>query len=97
MMTTGIDIKKPHFISEVRNFRYCDRVNEATYQVLYPLGNNTTNMVKVFQNTNNSLKIRIYSALYQGFRFKEMQRLGELKDPNSLEILQKGPEKNDVQ
>ena len=35
-------IFKPHFVSKVRNLWHCDRVNNVTCQVLYPLGNDVT-------------------------------------------------------
>ena len=65
-MSIGIDIKKPHFVSEVRNFRHCDRVNNVTCQVLYPLGNDNTNVVIIYEISNNKFVIGIYTAGYQG-------------------------------
>jgi len=66
-MTTGIDIKKPHFVSEARNFRHCDRVNNVTCQVLYPLGNDNTNVVNIYKISNNKFAVDIYRAGYQVF------------------------------
>lgn len=62
----GIDIKKPHFVSEVRNLRHCDRVNNVTCQVLYPLGNDKTNSVIIYETSNNKFAINTYSTDYQG-------------------------------
>ncbi len=63
MMSTGMGIKKPHFVSEARNFRHCDRVNNVTCQVLYPLGNDTTNeRINIgFSKSNNDI-VRIYNS-----------------------------------
>lgn len=66
MMSTGIDIKKPHFVSEARNFRHCDRVNNVTCQVLYPLGNDNTNVVNIYEISNNKFSIDTYITGYQG-------------------------------
>ena len=57
-MNTGIDIKKPHFVSEARNFRHCDRVNNVTCQVLYPLGNDNTNVVNNYEKNNNKFEFK---------------------------------------
>ena len=65
MMSTGIDIKKPHFVSEVRNFRHCDRVNNVTCQVLYPLGNDNTNVINIYEISNNKFEINTYTTGYQ--------------------------------
>lgn len=65
MMSTGIDIKKPHFVSEVRNFRHCDRVNNVTCQVLYPLGNDNTNVVNIYEISNNKFTFDNYLPVFQ--------------------------------
>lgn len=64
-MSTEIDIKKPHFVSEARNFRHCDRVNNVTCQVLYPLGNDNTNVVNIYEISNNKFSIGTCSTGYQ--------------------------------
>ena len=61
MMSTEIDIKKPHFVSEARNFRHCDRVNNVTCQVLYPLGNDSTKKRRII---DFSKFIAITSRIY---------------------------------
>jgi|GEM_PF-6046047 len=55
MRSMEIKIKKPHFVSEVRNFRHCDRVDNATCQVLYPLGNDNTNVIILYEKTKQKL------------------------------------------
>ena len=55
----------PHFVSEARNFRHCDRVNNVTCQVLYPLGNDNTNVVNIYEISNNKFAIDFYSTDYQ--------------------------------
>ena len=63
MMSTEIDIKKPHFVSEARNFRHCDRVNYVTCQVLYPLGNDNTNeRINIGFSKFNTIIVRIYNS-----------------------------------
>ena len=64
-MNSGIDIKKPHFVSEARNFRHCDRVNNVTCQVLYPLGNDNTNVVNIYEISKNKFAIDSYYTGYQ--------------------------------
>jgi hypothetical protein len=41
-------------------------VNNVTCQVLYPLGNDNTNVVIIYEINNNKFAIDIYSAGYQG-------------------------------
>ncbi len=63
MLSTEIDIKKPHFVSEVRNFRHCDRVNNVTCQVLYPLGNDNTNeRIKIGFSKFSIIIVHIYNS-----------------------------------
>lgn len=54
-----------HFVSEVRNFRHCDRVNNVTCQVLYPLGNDNTNVVNIYEISNIKFTIDTYTAGFQ--------------------------------
>lgn len=56
-----------HFVSEVRNFRHCDRVNNVTCQVLYPLGNDNTNIVNIYEISNNKFAVDTYMSGFQCF------------------------------
>lgn len=75
MISIGIDIKKPHFVSEVRNFRHCDRVNYVTCQVLYSLSNDNANILNIYIKYNYMIKIYIYKAVNQCIYFFNQENL----------------------
>ncbi len=109
MMTTGIDIKKPHFVSEARNFRHCDRVNNVTCQVLYPLGNDSTNVVNIYETNNKKFVYMPYVTVLQNltkpYRHNQISKqkarlatrlLSEraLPDPNILTLITRSTVRN---
>lgn len=54
MISIGIDIKKPHFVSEVRIFRQYDWMNNVIRQVIYTLCSDTA---KIIINYNKTIVI----------------------------------------
>ncbi len=55
----------PHFIKEECNFRHCERVNNVTCCVLYPLGNDIANIGFIHEINNNKFLNNLHHTGYQ--------------------------------